>query len=193
MVIIVDTSESQSSNEFRLLLVEGIRGGKHECIRISLKALTVLPYVWTGIVAPRIRQAIEIVGDGNGGAIVTHARDVGVGKGDAEGYETKEGRLSAEETQVLLTRLRGDLSNLPDPSMHEFTSDLFGKDVRLEFQDGEKYWVNGAPEGCSYQDPTSSQLQTFSTEVKETFSNLVDYIMDLSRERAQDVSIRAII
>ncbi|RKP07965.1 hypothetical protein THASP1DRAFT_30220 [Thamnocephalis sphaerospora] len=168
MVIILG-DEPASAGQFRLMLVEGIRGG---------------------IVAPRIRRVVEITGDEQGASVVD-ARDVGAGNSDQNGYETKEGRLSADQTQTLLRRVRNDISNLPRLEQHQFTDDLYEQDTRLEFTDGDQFWVNGAPEGCAYQPPNEQQEQIFTSAVKQTFADLAGYVKQIGEQHANEPTFKA--
>ncbi|KAI9592384.1 hypothetical protein BDF19DRAFT_346877, partial [Syncephalis fuscata] len=107
--------------QFRLMVIEGIKGG---------------------FAPPKIRSAIEIEGDDTGATIV-YANE---SKGDSD-YQTKEGRLSAEESRALAKKLYNDFSALPrqaDPH----TDDWYDMDVGVEFEMDGFFWSNGAPSGC---------------------------------------------
>jgi hypothetical protein len=153
--------DSVPSGQFRLMVVEGIQGG---------------------FMPPKIRSAVEIEGD-HQGAVVVNAKEA-----DGDTYETKEGRLSADEATGLVKKIHGHLSALPrQPNPH--SDDWYGMDVGIEFEMDGFFWTNGAPGGCS-QGPREEELSATS---KQQFGEFIHYIKGFAADRAQEFTTKAII
>ncbi|KAI8057854.1 hypothetical protein BDF22DRAFT_739250 [Syncephalis plumigaleata] len=127
-------SNTESTGQFRLMVVEGIKGG---------------------FAPPKVRSAVEVEGD-NSGAVIVHATE-------ADGQLSNERRrLTAEEAQAFAKKIREDLSALPrqpDPP----TQDWYDMDVGIEFSMDGFYWSNGASSGCGHV-PHEEQLSINSKQ-----------------------------
>lgn len=135
-----------------------------------------------GFAPPKVRSAVVVEGD-NTSAVIVHATQA-----EGDSYQTKEGRLTAEEAQAFVKMIREDLSSLPsqpDPP----TEDWYDQDIGIEFSMDGFYWSNGAPGSCEYA-PHEEQLSIAS---KQKFSDVVQYLQELAADRAKDPSDKEIV
>ncbi|RUP50916.1 hypothetical protein BC936DRAFT_137119 [Jimgerdemannia flammicorona] len=126
-----------------------------------------------GIVAPTVKQLVEIEGDKTGATVRFSTR-----KARRE-YNTLKGEISGQEVQTLVSDLRSELHNLPT-EQPVGAQDIYGFDISISFDWNDFHWQNGGPEGCVQF--TSSVQPTVAQ--KQKFKELVDRILEVGKKFA---------
>ncbi|KAG0166392.1 hypothetical protein DFQ28_007262 [Apophysomyces sp. BC1034] len=131
-----------------------------------------------GIVAPTIKQVIEIRGDGTN-ADIRHSMLKSESKTD---YLVQGGSLSTQEIQDVLVNLKQQLQQLPteEPAGSE---DIYGQDISIALLTDDFQWQNGGPEGCVGGE--SSRQAT--PEQKLKFKALVEMLVNVGQQHAVNV------
>ncbi|CAJ0636762.1 4765_t:CDS:2 [Entrophospora sp. SA101] len=132
-------------SSFRIVLVEGIRGG---------------------FKPPTVRRRIEINGDENGGVVNDSAlvnREL----------KSKQGVVTSNQVKEFSNDVRENLSKLPTES-DQASEDIYGFDTSITFQSEDFEWRNGCAEGCiqsiSEVKPTAEQKAAFKALIEKVKS-----------------------